>query len=375
LKKDYNLFNDQQKDALKAVDKWLTEWYTSRKPNKKFYYLAGFAGTGKTTLAKHFAENVDGDVFFSAFTGKAALVMRKNGCEGARTIHSLIYLADQDAKTGEVTFHLNKSSPLRDAKLIIVDECSMVDEDLAKDLMYFNKPILVLGDPGQLPPVKGTGFFTSGKPDFMLTEIHRQAKDSPIIYLATQARQGIMPDVGDYDESRVIDRMATKDVLEVDQVLVGRNITRQDLNRKMRKLLKLDPDNPVVGDKIICLQNDKDLGIFNGGIFDIQQILRPKYKTNFLHMSVESQDEDRPPLMVKVHKSFFMDDVGIPDWKTLKGSQQFDYSYALSTHKAQGSQWNSVLVQDESWCFREERWRWLYTSITRASEKVTLVRN
>lgn len=369
------MWNDQQKTALKEVDKWLNEWYTSRKPKKQFYYLAGYAGSGKTTLAKHFAEGVDGDVAFGAFTGKAALVMRKNGCENARTIHSMLYLAEQDGKTGEVVFHLNKNSILREVKLIIIDECSMVDEDLAKDLLSFDKPILVIGDPGQLPPVKGTGYFTSGKPDLMLTEIHRQAKDNPIIHLATQARNGILPDLGDYGESRVIDRMSTKDVLEVDQVLVGRNVTRHDLNQKMRKLLKLDPDNPVVGDKLICLQNDKDLGIFNGGMFDIQQILITKYKTNFLHMLVESQDEERPPLMVKVHKSFFLDDVGTPDWKTLVGSQQFDYGYALSCHKAQGSQWNSVLIQDESFCFREERWRWLYTAITRSQERITLVRN
>ena len=369
------MWTDEQKKALKEVDKWLTEYYTSRKPGKSYYFLAGYAGTGKTTLAKHFAENIDGETAFGAFTGKAALVMRKNGCLDARTIHSMIYLAEQDKSTGEVTFHLNKNSMLNSVKLIIIDECSMVDEDLAKDLMYFKKPILVLGDPGQLPPVKGTGYFTNGKPDFMLTEIHRQAKDNPIIYLATQARNGIMPDLGDYDESRVIDKMSSKDVLDADQVLVGRNVTRHDINRKMRKLLKLDPDNPVVGDKLICLQNDKDLAIFNGGIFNIEQILKSKYKTNFLHMRLESQDEDRQPIMVKVHKSFFIDEVGVPDWKTLKGSQQLDYAYSISTHKSQGSQWQSVAILDESWCFREDRWKWLYTSLTRASEKITLIRN
>lgn len=369
------MWTEQQNKALKAVDKWVREYYTSRKPAKQFFYLGGFAGVGKTTLARHFAEGIDGDVFFGSYTGKAALVMRKNGCTDARTIHSMIYLADQDKNTGDVTFHLNKGSFINSAKLIIIDECSMVDEDLAKDLLWFKKPILVLGDPGQLPPVSGTGYFTAGNPDFMLTEIHRQAKDNPIIYLATQVRQGTMPDYGDYDESRVIEKMSSKDVLEADQLLVGRNITRYEMNRKIRKLKKLDPDTPVVGDKIICLQNDKDLSIFNGGIFDIQQILTSKYKTSFLHMRLESQDEDRPPIMAKVHKSFFLDDVAKPDWKLLKGSQQFDYSYAITTHKAQGSQWPYVLIQDESWCFRDHRWKWLYTAITRASEKITLVRN
>ena len=369
------MWTKQQDEALKAVDKWIREYYTSRAPKKQFFYLGGYAGVGKTTLAKHFAEGIDGDVYFGAYTGKASLVMRKNGCTDARTIHSMIYLADQDKNTGEVTFHLNKGSFLSNAKLIIIDECSMVDGDLAKDLLWFKKPVLVLGDPGQLPPVSGTGYFTGGKPDFMLTEIHRQAKDNPIIYLATQVRNAIMPDYGEYEASRVVEKITTADVLEADQLLVGRNITRFEMNRKIRKLKKLDPDTPVVGDKLICLQNDKDLGIFNGGMFDIEQILTSKYKTNFLHMRLESQDEDRPPIMAKVHKSFFMDDVGKPDWKILKGSQQMDYAYAITTHKAQGSQWNHTTIMDESWCFRDERWKWLYTAITRASEKITLVRN
>jgi exodeoxyribonuclease V len=369
------MWNDQQKTALKAVDKWIREYYTSRKPDKQFFYLGGFAGVGKTTLAKHFAEGIDGEVYFGAYTGKASLVMRKNGCADARTIHSMIYLAEQDTETGEVSFRLNKGSYINEAKLIIIDECSMVDTELAKDLLSFRKPILVLGDPGQLPPISGTGYFTGGKPDFMLTEIHRQAEDNPIIYLATQVRNGIMPDYGEYKSSRVIEKMSSKDALEADQLLVGRNVTRYDMNRKIRKLKKLDPDSPVVGDRIICLQNDKDLGIFNGGIFEIQQILSTKYKTNFLHMRLESQDEDRLPIMVKVHKSFFMDDVPKPDWKILKGSQQFDYGYCLTGHKSQGSQWENVTILDESWCFRDDRWKWLYTCITRASEKITLVRN
>jgi exodeoxyribonuclease V len=369
------LWTDQQRDALKAVDTWFQEWYTSRKPTKQIFRVFGFAGTGKTTLAKHFAEGIDGDVYFGAYTGKAALVMRKNGCLGARTIHSMIYIAEQNPKTGQVTFHLNRGSSINDAKLIVIDEVSMVDSDLARDLLSFRKPILVLGDPGQLPPVSGTGYFTSNKPDFMLTEIHRQAKDNPIIYLATQVREGIMPDYGEYESSRVIERMKTTDLLEADQVLVGRNATRNDLNRKIRKLKGINSDLPVVGEKLICLQNDKELGIFNGGIFDVKQVLSSKYKTNFIHMSVESQDEERSPLLVKVHKSFFDDSIPKPDWKVLKGSQEFDLGYVLTGHKSQGSQWNSVLVVDESYCFREDRWKWLYTCITRAVDKVTLVRN
>ena len=87
-------------------------------------------------------------------------------------------------------FLLNEQSLLRDAELIVLDEVSMVGDDMARDLLAFGKPILVLGDPGQLPPIKGEGAFTEAQPDVMLTEIHRQAAESAIIRLATMARQG-----------------------------------------------------------------------------------------------------------------------------------------------------------------------------------------
>lgn len=364
-------WSPQQEAALKAVDKWF--YQESKK--KKIFRVFGYAGTGKTTLAKHFASNIDGDVCYAAFTGKAALMMRKNGCEGARTIHSLIYIAEVDSNTGEVHFRLNKGqSPLVNAALLIVDECSMVDETLAKDLLSFGKPILVLGDPAQLPPVAGAGYFTETNPDIMLTEIHRQAAENPIIYLATEIRQGIYPDIGDYGESRIVTKIASTDALNADQILVGRNITRSDMNSRIRKLLKFDPDTPQDKDKLICLKNDSDLGIFNGGLFTVEQILTSKYKTNFLHMRLQSDDPDALPTMVKVHKSLFMDDIPKPDWKTLKGSQEFDYGYAITCHKSQGSQWNNVLAYDESWCFKDMWQRWLYTAITRAAEKVTIVK-
>jgi len=114
-------------------------------------------------------------VLFAAFTGKAACVMRSKGCHSASTIHSLIYKARE---TGEEmpSFELWDDAPASKAKLIIIDECSMVDGELARDLLSFDVPLLVLGDPAQLPPIQGGGFFTDAKPDAMLTEVHRQAQ-------------------------------------------------------------------------------------------------------------------------------------------------------------------------------------------------------
>lgn len=365
-------WSPQQNAALKAVDKWF--YQESKK--KQVFRVFGYAGTGKTTLARHFAENIDGDVCYAAFTGKAALMMQKNGCVGARTIHSLIYIAEVDNKTGEVNFRLNRTqSALNDAALLIIDECSMVDEKMARDLLSFRKPILVLGDPAQLPPVEGAGFFTEAKPDVMLTEIHRQAEENPIIYLATEVRNGTFPDIGEYGDSRVVTKLTSQDALNASQIIVGRNTTRDDLNRKMRKMLKLDPDTPVIGDRLICLKNDYDVGIYNGGMFTVESFGEQQYKNNFLRMSLGRVDEtDSFPVSVKVHKSFFMSDVAVPDWKTLKGSQRFDYGYAITCHKSQGSQWDNVLIYDESWCFRDVWQRWLYTAVTRAADKVTILK-
>ena len=146
-------WSPQQDKALAAV----VEWLKTRSP--QVFRLFGFAGTGKTTLARHIAEEIDGKAMFAAFTGKAALVMRSKGCDDARTIHSLIY-RPKDTETEEPTFELNDDSPAADAKLIIIDECSMVDEELGRDLLSFGRPVLVLGDPAQLPPVKGGGFLS-----------------------------------------------------------------------------------------------------------------------------------------------------------------------------------------------------------------------
>ena len=146
-------FTPHQDSALQAVAEWL-----KAKPGQRgtppIFRLFGYAGTGKTTLARHIAEGVDGKVLFAAFTGKAAHVMRSKGCERASTIHSLIYKA-RDSGEGTPSFDLWDDAPASKAKLIVIDECSMVDPELGRDLMSFRVPVMVLGDPAQLPPIQG----------------------------------------------------------------------------------------------------------------------------------------------------------------------------------------------------------------------------
>lgn len=374
-------FAPQQDEALKAVGKWLKEGRT------QVFRLFGYAGTGKTTLARHFAEHVDGDVLFAAFTGKAAQVLRSKGATTARTIHSLIYRPRgeeevSDEETGKTSmtpmFSVNRQSPVAKASLIVIDECSMVDEQLGRDLMSFGTPILVLGDPGQLPPVSGGGFFTEQEPDYLLTDIHRQARDNPIIQLAMQIREGKEITYGDYGSTaRVISKHeVTQDlVLNCDQVLVGTNKTRRRYNKRLRELKGFTADYPQSGDKLVCLRNDQVKGLLNGSLWQVMTSSRETVKPGMnLLIKPEDDDMDRGAAKIKLLKAAFEDvETEIP-WTTRKRYDEFDYGYALTVHKAQGSQWNNVVLFDESWAFRDTRERWLYTAVTRAAETLTIVR-
>jgi len=366
---DHLQWSGQQEAAIKSVRSWLNGG------RGQIFRLFGFAGTGKTTLAKELAGDIRGRVLYGAFTGKAALVMRRKGCDGASTIHSLIYSLDEDNKGWEPKFILNENSVVADADLVIIDECSMVDEELARDLLSFRTKVLVLGDPAQLPPVKGTGFFTECQPDFMLTEVHRQARDNPIIRLSMQIREGERLRHGDYGACRVIPRadITPDDILKCDQVLVGRNKTRQQYNRRIRELLGRESDKPEVGDKLVCLKNDREKKLLNGSLWKIDgKIKAASDLVKFQIVPEDVQDEPKPT-SVKVRREFFNGTDDQLHYSELKGSDQFTYGYALTCHKAQGSQWDNVVVFDEADVFREDARRWRYTAVTRAAERLTIV--
>ena len=352
---------------MRAVSEWL------KRGEPQVFRLFGYAGTGKTTLAKQLAADSDGEVAFGAFTGKAALVLRAKGCKDARTIHSMIYRL-RDADSEEPTFVLNDDSAAAKAELIIIDECSMVDEELGRDLLSFGKKVLVLGDPAQLPPVKGGGFFTEVEPDMMLTEVHRQAADNPIVKLSMMVRAGERIPQGVYGESRVM-RRADIDaglVQGADQVLVGLNRTRRGFNARMRQLAGHTDPFPQAEEKLVCLRNDKKKGLLNGGIWIVKTTAAQR-AGKLRYGVVPDDDPGKKPLRIAVRPEYFTDgEEAIPP-SMRRATDAFDYGYVLTVHKAQGSQWNDVVLFDESGAFREHRNRWLYTGITRAAERLTIV--
>ena len=363
------VFTPHQDAALSAASNWLK----GARGRSSIFRLFGYAGTGKTTLVKHIAEGVDGKVLFAAFTGKAACVMRSKGCYSASTIHSLIYKARE---SGEETpsFELWNDAPASKAKLIIIDECSMVDAELARDLMSFGVPLLVLGDPAQLPPIHGGGFFTDAKPDAMLTEVHRQAQDDPIVRLSMEIRAGNPLTQGQYGETQVVRRNALdpKRVLDADQVLVGRNVTRRAYNARLRERRGFADALPMAGDKLVCLRNNRRKGLFNGGLWMVMD--SPKARRQIIRMRLKP-DEDLGERLIKVsvRPECFTGTIEEFDWPQRKAYDEFDFGYVLTVHKAQGSQWDDVVLFDESGAFPDNRDRWLYTGVTRAAKRLTIV--
>lgn len=401
-------FTPMQDAALKAVDKW----YKEERAAKPTFYLAGCAGTGKTTLAKHFAANINGNVKYAAFTGKAAHVMMKNGCIGASTVHQLIYRPKSNSKThlnalqieldetkavpepdyekihrleqeiskeqenaGRMSFSLNMESDLRQASLLIVDEVSMISEAVGKDLESFGVPILVLGDPEQLPPVFGAGYFTEKTPDIFLREIHRQALDNPIIAMSTLVREGKSLPLGTYGESKVTDqKLEAREIMGHDIILTGLRATKRACDNRVRAILERTSPLPVKGDKLMCVKNNHTLGILNGQIWIAQSDAVPTGGVVSLHIRDE---ESGLELAVTATEKLFLGQP-LQRWEHEEGVEEFEYANAITVHKSQGSQWDNVLLFDQkdafkSWSHRDKQ-RWLYTGITRAAERVTVMR-
>ncbi len=331
-------WNAQQANALRKVGQWF-------RTDDPLFRLFGFAGTGKTTLTKYIAANANRRVSFLAFTGKAALVMRRMGCSGAKTIHSVIYIPvselvqeakairrylEEDKEDGHSPEDIEKaldrfgtsdigelekklrelrkridegpSWTLRDEiasepDLIIVDEVSMVNEELARDLLSFKKKILVLGDPFQLPPIDGAGFFIAGKPDVMLTEVVRQALDNPIIAMATRVRShgayALKP--GAYGDSRVYAKGEIADtmplLLGADQVLTGMHPARHSYNARIRAARGFSGNAPMVGERVLCCRNNHSRALLNGSLWSVLSCRPEKLSQpdgDFLVVDIES---------------------------------------------------------------------------------------
>ena len=214
--------------------------------------------------------------------------------------------------------------------------------------------------------------FLADRQDFLLTEIHRQALDNPIISMATRVRQGKSLAAGNYGESKVVSgRPKIEEVVGANQIIVGRNKTRRSKNDRMRMLLGYDSGPlPEVGEKLICLRNDRESGLLNGSQWWVTNVVGKGYES----ITLDIEDEFKNPLQVIAHTHHFEGCADKLSWWQKKEAQELEYGYAMTCHKSQGSQWENVFIYDESDVFRQHAKNWLYTAITRASECVTVCR-
>jgi len=327
------------------------------KVKKDTVTLGGYAGTGKTTVISHLSEILP-NFAVCAFTGKAANVLRKKGISDASTIHSLIYTPYQDIH-GNVYFSL---AEFLDCDGIIVDEASMVSKEIYDDLLYFNKPVIFVGDHGQLEPV-GDKFNLMEKPDYILKTIHRNAGE--IAHFAEFTRQGYRPAAWAHRSSgkkvEFIDPRSYKEAIhKVDQVICAFNKTRVEINIDARKQLGRQGTQPVVDDRIMCLRNDSRVGLFNG----MQGVVK-SVDENRLTFSADNQTFYDLPCDLKVFHQ------AKPDFD-FEGPHPFDFCWGVTCHKAQGDEWPRGLVLEQK-CDLWDHPRWAYTAASRFKEGIVWV--
>lgn len=372
----------------------LMYWFDAT-TKRQYITFGGFAGTGKTTLISVFRETLFKKkpkikVAYAAYTGKATLVIKSKLTESKTlkkgdfvgTIHSLIYspMLDQN----EQIIGWERKDKLN-FDLIIIDEASMVDEDIWKDLMKYKIPIIAVGDHGQLPPIRGK-LNLMAKPDLRLEKIHRQSESSPIIELSILARnEGRIP-VGRFGDGVVkydkTDSETQGTIGELLQnynndtlVLCGYNYTRIKLNKFIRESLEFYDPEPMSGDRVICLRNNHQKFIFNGMIGTIRSI--EEENEEIFRVKID-MDNDDMVFNGYIYKDQFNNSgqLNFTDQrKKYVMGDLFDFGYALTVHKAQGSQAKRVVLFEERFSkMDDEMWRrWLYTAVTRAEEELVII--
>lgn len=419
--------SEQQQGALVAFEEFMGVSVQER----QVFRLDGPAGSGKTWLAKKLAAvatRMSGrHVLYATYTGKASEVLRSKGCYPSSTLHALAYvpvgedgawdleqkvselkaleriftgeptpqmvalkasIAKAKTEVGQPQFDINYESILWGAGLLVVDEHSMVDEEMGGDLLSFGVKILALGDQFQLPPIEGIGFFMQGAPDYELTEPHRQAAGSAIIYLAGIARNFRSLPFGEFEDkieedsdvevyTSVVKSVGTlADILAADQILCGKNATRTQINKMYRKAKGYERGRPYPGEKMIGLSNNRRTGLRNGTLWTVvetgDEILDTYYGAVIsLRLRAENGREIKANAWVDAIQGNDMKEV---PFRERQNALEITFGYAMTVHKSQGSQWDNVLLVDESKVFREDEHRHRYTGLTRAAKTVTVVR-
>lgn len=411
------VLTSEQEEALALIEEWFFNLDT------QIFVLCGYAGTGKTFLIDYAVKRlglVAGEsAAFVTPTGKAASVLLRGGTP-AGTLHSLIYTREEDIEideNGEVVSErflrfVKKEKIDKNIRLIVIDETSMVADDVLMDLLSFGVKCLFCGDPAQLPPVGGSNTLLT-MPCVTLTQIVRQ-EENAIVRLAELARAGEFLEYGEYGEGVAVvsKREFTKELrrrlfLQADQIIVGTNRTRNLINREIREYMGISPDAklPIDGEKMICTLNNwskplDDKGMFHlvngiiGKCYNVREeedgLARLDFQAEFLNEKTYDLPFDAGVFIQGRYYHGYGDKACLLQngmlvhernteilrrfkVKREDAVNRFEFAYAVTCHKAQGSEYDFVIVIDESNFFENGK-EWLYTAITRAKKKLIIVR-
>ncbi len=389
----------EQQKIFDSINTWINS-----PGNKSYLTMGGYAGTGKTTIIQEFCkERYELTIHVCALTGKAALnVGSKLGTYRVTvsTIHKLLYTPIIDNDGGLIGWDRNDFSDSK-LNLIIVDEASMVNEEIFIDLLNTGVPVLFVGDHGQLPPInkdrslnthgidawvddarvhrhKGTsGFNLMTNPELRLETIHRQALDSPIIRISMLARVGEYIKEGVHGDGvmkiKTVNDMKHLLKQDDDQImLTDLNRRRVKLNQAGLKYAGLDQNVPTEGAKVVCLKNNFKINppIYNGllgKIDEIEDFDENKYSVH-IYLDGHARPESMYRRFISKH-SFNKEKFFLPEGLNPRNAGDiWDFGYCLTVHKAQGSEFDRVFIFGTGW----GTWRnqWLYTAITRAKKEL-----
>ena len=377
------LTKGQEKGLKVAVER-----YRNHEP---YTVIAGPAGSGKSSLVKFIIDalNLPEDkVVYITYTGKASLVLRNKGCENAITAHKLLYHA-KEKPDGTYEFTPKKHLDY-DYKIIVLDECSMLPEEMWMLLLSHRVHVIALGDKEQLPAIDGDSKILDN-PHVVLDEVVRQALDSPIIRLSVDIREGKWLEYGGPKECRVMppERVSDKLLMGADQVLCGKNITRHCLNERLRKIKfgEQYANKPLEGDKIICLKNDWGtladneeplingmVGILNNIKLEDGRLYKPEMTADFTSNNNGLYKDLRMDYKIFTEKETTINKDNWIMYPKNERAHEFDYAYAVTVHKYQGSEAEKVVVYDEWLGDAEFHRRWLYSAVTRSSRMLVVVR-
>lgn len=349
---------EEQQDLSDQIDRFIADPFAG-----DVFHYDGLAGTGKTVVLAHTGRTND-DCSMVALSGKAASLLRKKSGLSASTIHSAIYklIKSRDLDNGKRVMEWSRvhSDGHLNGVTFLLDEKSMINRDIAQDILATGARIVAAGDPGQLPPVKGGQYFMN--PNFTLKKIHRQALESPIIRQAYRVREGLAYQ-DDGPDFRVVSKLPRDELAAADMVLVWKNETRKEMTRIIRRIRGLSGQCPQAGEPVMCLKNAPDFGVYNGATYRLMRPFEPGH--NLIAIEMEGDEIEIP----------FVSFEGIPSAVPVGQPEatSFTFGYVYTVHKAQGSEADNVVLIDE-YAMQEHATAWRYTAITRAAKKLTIMR-